>query len=117
VQDLAELRRIFLINGGSWNAIAPYCDASRTPAQGSGLLGNMKRSMPAVVAPYGIPWKVLTPPETKPRTLRALVCTTGFATDVLVTGVSRLAANNPCVASESELTAEVLRKTRRVTVD
>jgi hypothetical protein len=60
---------------------------------------------------------VLTPSETKPRTLPALVRTTGFATDEFVSGVEKLAANGSGVTSASELKAEFLRKDRRVTVD
>jgi hypothetical protein len=75
----------------------------------------MKRFIPAVEAPYGIPRKVLTPPEVKPRTLPILVFTTGLATGVFVAGVEKLAAIDSGVTSASELRAEVLRKVRRVT--
>jgi hypothetical protein len=60
---------------------------------------------------------VLTPSATKPRTLPVLVFTTGFAADVLVAGIARLAAQDPGAASANELMAEILRKLRRVTVD
>src|SRR6185295_8072411 len=42
--------------------------ASRTPVHLAGSTGGMKRFLPAVLAPYGMPLKVLMPPASTPRT-------------------------------------------------
>src|ERR1700722_3583828 len=49
--------------------MAADTEASRSPVQGVGGLGALKRFAPPVGAPYGIPRNVLTPSRTMPRTL------------------------------------------------
>src|SRR5882724_3994428 len=40
-------------------ALGPYASASRTPVQAVGLAGGMKRFVPLVGPPYGMPLKIL----------------------------------------------------------
>src|SRR6202050_1677163 len=66
---------------------APYAKAGYSSVQGAGGWAGSHRFSPAVVAPYGTPLKVSTPPSTNPRTLPYCV----FAT--AVRGVDRFPAS------------------------
>src|SRR5580693_4476820 len=57
---------------------APYARAGYSSRHGAGDLAGSHRFSPAVVAPYGTPLNVSTPPSTNPRTLPYCV----FATAV-----------------------------------
>src|SRR5580698_569992 len=48
---------------------APYTRAGYSSVHGVGDLAGSQRFSPAVVAPYGTPLNVKTPPSTNPRTL------------------------------------------------
>src|ERR1700733_6693098 len=48
---------------------APYTKAGYSSVHGVGGLAGNQRFSPAVVAPYGTPLNVRTPPSTNPRTL------------------------------------------------
>src|SRR5215472_8588840 len=48
---------------------APYVRAGYSSVHGAGGLAGSQRFSPAVVAPYGTPLNVRTPPSTNPRTL------------------------------------------------
>src|SRR6201996_2307331 len=48
---------------------APYAKAGYSSVHGAGGLAGSHRLSPAVVAPYGSPLNVTTPPSTNPRTL------------------------------------------------
>src|SRR5262249_57673435 len=60
------LRRVRPIACG---AVGPYASASRVSVHGDGFIGARNRFFPAVVAPYGMPLKILTPSSAVPRTL------------------------------------------------
>ena len=51
-----------------WAQRGPYSMASRTPLQDSGFTGGMKRFLPDVGPPYGMPLKTRMPSERTPRT-------------------------------------------------
>ena len=61
----------------------PYANALRTPVQGSGCPGGMKRRAPEVDAPYGTPLKMYTPFRLNPRIFPALVSTTVEALEAM----------------------------------
>src|SRR5258706_8351617 len=52
-------------------AFGPNASASRVPVHGAGFTGGMKRFVPPVDAPYGMPLNTLTPSMTTPRTFNA----------------------------------------------
>src|SRR5580704_459661 len=54
-------------------ALCPYASASRTPDQSAVSAGGMKRFGPAVLAPYGMPLKILMPLWSTPRILPRFV--------------------------------------------
>src|ERR1017187_2739464 len=72
---------------GVWGDAGASSSASRTPVHGWGFEGGMKRPAPSVDAPYGIPLKAFPlpwlAPNAMPRTLPAVVCTTGFSESTL----------------------------------
>src|SRR6266545_6215585 len=57
-------------------ALGPYAIASRTPAHFAGATGGMKRFLPAVLAPYGMPLNTLIPFASTPRTRPSAVSAT-----------------------------------------
>src|ERR1700686_2240811 len=68
-----EILRAPAVRGGAagsrCGALCPYSRASRTPVQLAGSTGAMKRFGPVVLAPYGMPLKVLIPLLSMPRIL------------------------------------------------
>jgi len=65
---------------------------SRVPVHAGTFAGGMKRFLPAVEAPYGMPLNVLTLRLTNPRTLPAAVSTTTNWVSAADAGVSHLLA-------------------------
>src|SRR5579864_8262864 len=99
--------------------LGPHSRQSRTPGQGCGLTGGMKRFAPAVDAPYGIPLKTYTPLWLTPRTLPWMVSATGSLFDTATPMAGATIA--PPIASEpremncrrSMLSSPVRRLNRR----
>src|SRR5262245_10901592 len=54
--------------GSRCGALGPYASASRTAVHLAGATGGMNLFLPAVLAPYGMPLKILIPATSVPRT-------------------------------------------------
>src|SRR5690242_18471352 len=87
--------------GSRWGALCPNSSASRTAVHFSGSFGGRNRFVPAVLAPYGIPLKVLMPWLSTPRTFPKLVSATTYLASC---------ASNTRLATAA---AEALRKKSR----
>src|SRR6516162_10838683 len=59
--------------GSRCGALGPYSSASRTPVHRTGSVGGMNRWLPVLLAPYGMPLKILMPPASTPLTFPKLV--------------------------------------------
>lgn len=55
------------LNASSWGELSPYALVSRIPNQGAGGCGGIKRELPLVGAPYGMPRNFDMPPLVVPR--------------------------------------------------
>src|SRR5262252_4874978 len=67
----------------------------RAPVHGAGLRGGMKRLLPPVSAPYGMPRKILIPVFAMPRTTPVDVSTSKNS------GPFRCAAGGPCASRDA----------------
>src|SRR5436309_2177261 len=95
--------------GSVWGALGPNSRASRTPVHFTGLTGGMKRLVPAVLAPYGTPLKILMPSTSTPRILPNAVS----ATTKAPSAARALLKETPVAATRKHA---CLMKSRRVGV-
>src|SRR5690606_24258915 len=74
-----------------WGARCPKHVPSRTPCQGAGARAGMKRWLPPVSAPYGIPLNAMPLSRSSPLTFPNRVCSTGWTSlDCMVSPVGCL---------------------------
>ncbi len=97
-------------------AVGPYARASRTPFHCTGLVGGMKRFLAAVVPPYGIPLKILTSSNARPRTLPAEVAAMTSSVPAAAMARRRESAWAAANSASAELPRKKLRRFRTVSM-